>query len=95
MSKNGSINKFFPGNIFVGESVQSKNVETNYINGKEADEFLTEEDLPNSDTLSNFSESDGGLKWKGVPLVPPNSVMEDRAYTDAEMKKLISDLWDN
>lgn len=91
---NSEINKIFPGSIVVGKSVQTKNVVTDNINGKEIDNFITTDDIPNAETLDDFKEEDGGLIWKGVPLVPPNSVMEDRAYTSDEMTELVNSLWD-
>lgn len=90
---NDNMNKFFPGSIGVGKSIESPNVNTTMINGVPADQYIVKEQLCNPDTLKNFSESDGGLSWKGVKLVPPNSVMEDRAYTDSEMDDLVSELW--
>ena len=91
---NPDVNKVFPGSIVVGRSIQTKNVITDNINGKEVDMFVTKEDISNTETLDNFKEQDGGLIWKGIQLVPPNNVMEDRPYTSDEITAMINGLWD-
>lgn len=90
---NDKMNKFFPGTIAAGTSVESPNVNTSVINGVPANQYVVQEQLCDTDTLKGFAETDGGLYWKNVQLVPPNSVMEDRGYTDDEMETLISELW--
>ena len=92
---NDNMNKFFPGSIGVGKSVETPNVNTTTINGIPTNQYVLQEQLCDTNTLKNFSEVDGGLIWRGVELVPPNSVMEDRAYTDDEMDSLVSELWDS
>ena len=91
---NNNVNKFFPGSIVVGRSVETKNVTTDKINDLNIEEYITSNDIPNSPTLKEFVEVDGGLAFKGVTLIPPNEVMVDRAYTDTEMEELIDKLWD-
>lgn len=89
-----AMNKFFPGSIGIGKSVESPSVNTNEINGIPASQYIVREQLCDPDILKHFYESDGGLAWKGIQLVPPNSVMTDRAYTDDEMESLVSELWE-
>lgn len=85
--------KYFPGSIIVGEDLYTNDINAKEINGVPSDEYVTTKDIPNTLTLKDFTEEDGGLFWKGSQLIPPNSVMEDRAYTDDEILKLIDDLW--
>ena len=93
MNHNG-VDKFFGGSIAVGDTVFSRKIETDNINGKPAEDYVTNEDIPNPDTLKEFVEEDGGLIWKGVKLVPPNSVIEDRPYTSTEISTLVESIWD-
>lgn len=93
MSQMGT-DKYFPGSVVVNKSVQTREVTTDTLNGKEIQEYITEEDIPNAPTLKDFKEEAGGLLWKGMQLIPPNTVMEDRPYTSGEIHQLIEGIWD-
>ena len=90
---NDKLSKFFPGNVAVGASIESPRVNTAMINGVPTEQYVRQTQLCDTDLLQGFVEEDGGLRWKNVQLVPPNSVMEDRGYTDDEMETLVSELW--
>lgn len=90
---NDKLNKFFPGTIAAGTAIESPTVNTSMINGVPANQYIVKEQLCDVDTLRGFVEEDGGLYWNDVQLIPPNSVMEDRSYTEDEMENLVSELW--
>lgn len=92
--KNDNMNQFFPGTLAVGKSVESPNVNATNLNGTPVDQYIKEDQICEPSTLKGFYEQDGGLMWNGVKLIPPNSIMEDRAYTSDEMLSLVDKLWE-
>lgn len=94
MSQKGN-NKYFDGSIVVNDSVSTRHIVTDNINGVPAKKYLTSNDMNNANVVKEFKEEDGGLTWKGVQLVPPNSVQSDRPYTEDEISDLITSLWND
>lgn len=93
MSQSG-VDKYFGGSIVVNESIRTRSMYADKINGTEIKEYITTKNIPNAQTLKDFTEDDDGLKWNGVTLVPPNSVMEDRPYATDEIAQMIDELWE-
>lgn len=93
MSQKGN-NKYMDGSLVVNESITTKEIITDVINGTRTDEYITTNDIPNAKTLEDFEENDGGLLWNGIQLIPPNSVQTDRPYAENEIKEMITAIWD-
>lgn len=93
MSQNG-IDKYYDGSVVISDTMTSKNVVTDKLNGTEVGDLLTKQEVPNPNTLKQFNERGDGLYWRDTKLIPPSEIMEDRPYGSDEISDMVERIWD-